>query len=127
MAVKIIDNIKFTDVKENSEISGWVFATKKLFKWFILAVLDWQQISIDYYNSLSEKEKSIYEINILSEDTLLVRAIKTKYWLLNHSTTPNCQVIKEGVVLSLKVIENIDEWEELTIDYRNHNLPNEIQ
>lgn len=59
-----------------------------------------------------------------AEDTyLLVRPFRTKYSLINHSRTPNCQLLYNP--LRVVAMKDIQEGEELTFDYRTEPLPQE--
>ena len=126
----IIDNIKQAYIS-NSSIHGFgLFAKVDIDKNDILCVLDGQVISWDKYNSITNNlsmhiqepyvQYFFMEWNALSEDTLLVRSLRTKYSYINHSRTPNTKLLYHPI--RVVAIKDIPKDEEITIDYTKEPL-----
>ena len=70
---------------------------------------------------LREYQNYIFmEWNALSQDTLLVRAFRTKYSYINHSKTPNVAIKYNPI--RIEVIQDIKNNEEILIDYSKEPL-----
>ena len=123
----VIDNILFTEISK-SNIHGFGLFAKKDFKiGEIICILDGQTMDWDFYDELCRKidlkeyQNYIFmEWNALSQDTLLVRAFRTKYSYINHSKTPN--VALKYNPLRIETIRNIKNNEEILIDYSKEPL-----
>ena len=128
----IIDNISLCDIKI-SEIHGYgAFATEDIAKGTTLCKLDGQYMEWKLYDKIisivDEKIKDLkdyffMEWNAISDETLLVRAVRTKYSFINHSRKPNLRIEKEGMILF--TIKDIYCGEELLLDYREEPLREE--
>lgn len=123
----VIDNILFTEISK-SNIHGFGLFAKKDFKiGEIICILDGQTMDWDFYDELCKKidlkeyQNYIFmEWNVLSQNTLLVRAFRTKYSYINHSKTPN--VALKYNPLRIEAIRNIKNNEEILIDYSKEPL-----
>lgn len=123
----VIDNIPFTEINK-SNIHGFGLFAKKEFKiGEIICILDGQIINGDFYDGLCKKidlkeyQNYIFmEWNALSQDTLLVRAFRTKYSYINHSKTPNVAIKYNPI--RIEVIQDIKNNEEILIDYSKEPL-----
>lgn len=129
---RIIDNIRNTYI-DISPIHGFgLFAKKPIQAGAILCELDGQKMDWDHYEklrktiNLGEYQDYIFmEWNALDTKTLLVRAFRTKYSYINHSKTPNVEVKYSPI--RIEVIKNIDEHEEIVIDYSKESLSEEYK
>lgn len=123
----VIDNILFTEISK-SNIHGFGLFAKKDFKiGEIICILDGQTMDWDFYDELCRKidlkeyQNYIFmEWNALSQDTLLVRAFRTKYSYINHSKTPNVAIKYNPI--RIEVIQDIKNNEEILIDYSKEPL-----
>ena len=76
--------------------------------------------------NLGEYQDYIFmEWNALDPKTLLVRAFRTKYSYINHSSVPNVEIKYSPI--RIEVIKNIDEHEEIVIDYSKEPLSEEYK
>ena len=76
--------------------------------------------------NLGEYQDYIFmEWNALDPKTLLVRAFRTKYSYINHSKTPNVEIKYSPI--RIEAIKNIDEHEEIVIDYSKEPLSEEYR
>lgn len=128
----VIDNIPETYLS-NSTIHGvGLFAARNIGAGTLLAVLDGQIVSFDFYYSMRDRysnnndrkdiqDNIFMEWNCIPGDKLLCRMFRTKYSYINHSRTPNCKLI--GNPPALWTYEDIREGHELTLDYREEPLP----
>lgn len=115
----IIDNLKFSYIRE-SKIHGYgLFADREIGEGVILGFLDGQSIPW----SLHSKYHLTLEWNAIDEETLLVRPYRTKYSYINHQRSPNLLILHEP--LRVVTLRSIQKSEELTLDYRKESLPQE--
>ena len=129
---RIIDNIRNTYI-DISPIHGFgLFAKKPIQAGAILCELDGQKMDWDHYEklrrtiNLGEYQDYIFmEWNALDPKTLLVRAFRTKYSYINHSSVPNVEIKYSPI--RIEVIKDIDEHDELTIDYSREPLSEEYK
>ena len=127
----VIDNIPFTKI-DKSNIHGFGLFAKKDFKiGEILCILDGQIMNWDFYDELRKKidlkeyQNYIFmEWNALSQDTLLVRAFRTKYSYINHSKTPNIAIKYDPI--RIEVVQAIRNNEEILIDYSKEPLKTKL-
>ena len=123
----VIDNIKFTYIAE-SKIHGFgLFADKNLGSGTILCFLDGQVINWDHYDEMTRtinlgkyQDYIFMEWNALDTNTLLVRAFRTKYSYINHSSEPNVEVKYNPI--RIETIREIREGDEILIDYNKETL-----
>lgn len=123
----VIDNIPFTEINK-SNVHGFGLFAKKNFKiGEIICILDGQIMDWDFYDGLCKKidlkeyQNYIFmEWNALSQNTLLVRAFRTKYSYINHSKTPNVAIKYNPI--RIEVIQDIKNNEEIFIDYSKEPL-----
>ncbi|MFW5913578.1 MAG: SET domain-containing protein [Bacillota bacterium] len=128
----VIDNIENTTIKKSSIHGLGLFATKTIPKGTLLTTLDGQEVTWDkfdeikkfYYKHFKNNEFHFFlEWNAVSQTTLLVRPLRTKYSFINHSRNPNLSIdIRSYKITALKTI-NKDE--ELFLDYREQPLRKE--
>jgi len=129
---RIVDNIKNTYI-DISPIHGFgLFAKKPIQAGAILCELDGQKMGWAHYEklrktiNLGEYQDYIFmEWNALDPKTLLVRAFRTKYSYINHSKMPNVEIKYDPI--RIEVIKNIDEHEEIVIDYSKEPLSEEYK
>ena len=129
---RIIDNIRNTYI-DISSIHGFGLFTKKAIPaGTVLCELDGQKMDWAHYEklrktiNLGEYQDYIFmEWNALDPKTLLVRAFRTKYSYINHSKTPNVEIKYDPI--RIEVIKNIDEHEEIVIDYSKEPLNEEYK
>ena len=126
----VIDNINFTYISE-SKIHGFgLFANKNLDSGTILCFLDGQVMSWDHYDEIAKSinlgkyQNYIFmEWNALSNKTLLVRAFRTKYSYINHSSVPNVEIKYNPI--RIETIKQINKNDEIVIDYNKEPLKKE--
>ncbi|MDU2009698.1 SET domain-containing protein-lysine N-methyltransferase [Campylobacter concisus] len=126
----IINNINFTYIAE-SKIHGFgLFANKNLDSGTILCFLDGQVMSWDHYDEIAKSinlgkyQNYIFmEWNALSNKTLLVRAFRTKYSYINHSSVPNVEIKYNPI--RIETIKQINKNDEIVIDYNKEPLKKE--
>jgi len=126
----VIDNIKFTHIAE-SRIDGFgLFADKNLDSGTILCFLDGQVISWDHYDGMAKtinlgkyQDYIFMEWNALDTNTLLVRAFRTKYSYINHSSVPNVEIKYNPI--RIETIKQINKNDEIVIDYNKEPLKKE--
>lgn len=123
----VIDNIPFTEISKSNIHSFGLFAKKDFKIGGIICILDGQTMDWDFYDELCKKinlkeyQNYIFmEWNALSQNTLLVRAFRTKYSYINHSKAPN--VALKYNPLRIETIRNIKNNEEILIDYSKEPL-----
>lgn len=129
---RIIDNIRNTYIDISSIHGFGLFAKKPIQAGAILCELDGQKMDWAHYEklrktiNLGEYQDYIFmEWNALDPKTLLVRAFRTKYSYINHSKSPNVEVKYDPT--RIEVIKNIDEHEEIVIDYSKEPLNEEYK
>lgn len=124
----VFDNIQHTYIQISPIHGKGLFAGTHIKKDTVLCELDGQVMPWDYYDELKkqydEQEDYLFgEWNAIDENTLLVRALRTKYSFINHSRSPNLVVRdKPTRVVSIR---DIKAHEELTLDYRKEPLRKE--
>ena len=114
-----IDNIEVGEAGPSKIHGIGLFATDFIAKGEVLCGLDGQRVPFDL-NGDMEKSR---EWNALPGNMLLVRAYKTKYSLINHSRAPNLELTHHGFTLTIVALRDIEQGEELTLDYLKENLP----
>ncbi len=124
----VVDNIKNTYIAKSPIHGQGLFAEVKFAKESVLGYLDGQRMSWDFFDSLKklydEQGDHLYgEWNAIDENTLLVRAIRTKYGFINHSRNPNVEI--RHCPMRLVALKDIAIDEELTLDYRKEPLRKE--
>lgn len=117
----IIDNIKYSYIKE-SKIHGYgLFSNQIIEKDILLGILDGQFMSyLEMNNYLGYmKTNKILEEDLewvsIDKDKLLVRNIPTKYKYINHSNKPNIKLYFNPI--RLITLRKIEKDEELLLDY----------
>lgn len=121
-----LDNIPYTEIK-TSEVHGFgLFATEDIPVQMELCKLTGQIMSRDEYAGLVSRlteltgDLSFYFLvecnHVLNPHMLKVRAFRTKWSYVNHSTTPNCFFDINSQ--SFYPLRDIKKGEELTFDYR---------
>jgi len=125
-----IDNITKGYISESTIDGFGLFAKNDINIGDILCILDGQVVAFDKYYKIKDNIspmidkpycKYIFEEwNVLDEDTLLVRSLRTKYSYINHSKFPNTKIIYHPIrVIATKYISK---GEEILIDYRKEPL-----
>ncbi len=128
-------NMKNTKIS-NSTVHGFgLFATKSIGAGHLLSVLDGQVFQCDDYEKLRERlsyglgrlrNHVFMEWNALPGDRLLARPLRTDYSYINHSLTPNLQVMANQEFtcqLELVTTRDIRYGDELFLDYNAEPLP----
>lgn len=118
-----IDNIPNTIVS-NSQVHGQgLFAASTIAKGTQLCFLDGQVVNI---KDLPSNEVISLEWNALPDDKVLVRPVRTKYYYINHSRTPNAEVsLSDDGRLGIIAVTDLKPGDELLLDYRREPLPDE--
>ncbi|MGM0411470.1 MAG: SET domain-containing protein [Bacillota bacterium] len=128
----VIDNVSFSYIKESSIHGLGLFASESIKAGTILGILDGQIIKWNEYENIVQKlENEISDIdqylfmewNAVDEETLLVRPLRTKYSFINHSRTPNLEIVYNPI--RIVAISDIKVHEEYLLDYRKEPLREE--
>ncbi len=126
----IIDNMHPTYIAKSNVHGHGLFASKEIAANECLGELDGQYISWELYNKISsqitdEQLTNTYfmEWNAITKDLLLTRPFRTKYSYINHSRTPNVEILQNP--LRIVTIRKINADEELLLDYRKEELNEE--
>lgn len=118
----VIDNIPNTIIAESAIHGQGLFSAVPIPAGAILAVLDGQLIPLAKQHIVSADICAAHcEWNAVSKDMLLVRAFRTKYSFINHSTNPNLRL--EYNPLRIVVSSDLNKGDELTLDYNKEPLP----
>lgn len=113
---RLIDNIPHTRVASSDIHGDGLFADIAFRRGQILGTLDGQVVRhADHPDVLDE------EWNAISDELLLVRALRTKYRYINHARSPNCVIDERD--MSIRAARDIEAGEELTLDYAARPLP----
>lgn len=124
-----LDNIDSTKIDQSGIHGFGLFATSTIEAGTVLCALDGQVIERKHYAEIEDlvsplisKYRKFFfmECNYLEDDRLLIRNIRTKYSYINHSRTPNTELMFDP----MRVVALVRIWpdEELTIDYRKEPL-----
>jgi hypothetical protein len=113
-----IETIPDTEVAPSRVHGRALFARRAWFPDEVLGTLDGQVVDVGHYPAVMA-----LEWNALSPERLLVRAIRTSYGFMNHSTSPNVSIDDDGV--TMRACLPIAPGEELTLDYFAQPVPPE--
>ncbi len=113
----ILNTIADTEIRPSAIHRNGLFTLKKINKGEVLALLDGQHIPWKIYSDFNLDT----EWNAISEDMLLVRFVKTKYFFINHSRTPNLKIQRNPI--GIIALRDLEINTELTLDYRDEPLP----
>ncbi|MEZ9873261.1 SET domain-containing protein-lysine N-methyltransferase [Vibrio sp. 10N.261.51.C6] len=125
-----VDNLNPTFISRSSTHGFGLFAKGNISKGNSLGTLDGQRINLDSWEkikyNIKEDIKDYYdyffmECNYLEESVVLVRPLRTKYSYINHHRVPNLEI--ENNSLSIVAVRDINDGEELFLDYRMECLP----
>jgi uncharacterized protein len=83
----------------------------------VLGTLDGQVVDVTRHPAIIDA----LEWNALSPELLLVRAIRTSYGFMNHSTDPNVSIDDDGG--TMRACRAIASGDELTLDYFAQPVP----
>jgi SET domain-containing protein len=104
-----------------------LFATRKVSAGECICILDGQVIDWQEYTEITKKKpygdftsQLFLEWNALDQKTLLARPIRTYYSYINHSRSPNLNIIRYP--LRVEAVRDIEKCTELTLDYRSEPL-----
>lgn len=116
----VIDNIPQTHFSESSVHGTGLFASEGFAAGEQLCELDGQRVPWSVY---SRREGFSGEWNATTNDILVIRPFRTRYYYINHSRTPNLQVLENP--LRVVALQDIAAGGELLLDYRSEPLPEE--
>lgn len=120
MRNKTIDNIPKGFVAPSSIHGLGLFANSDLKRLETISILDGQIVNWELIKEFCENS----EWNALNEQQVLYRPFKTKYFFINHSRTPNLEIITvKPRTLEIQVLKDLKFGEELLLDYRKEPLP----
>lgn len=117
LEVEATQTIPDTRIGPSTIHGSGLFATRAFERDAMLGVLDGQIVDVRLHPQVIDH----LEWNALSTDHLLVRAIRTSYGFINHSSKPNVLIDDGG--RTLRSCRAIAEGEELTIDYFAQPVP----
>lgn len=116
----VIDNIQCTFIAVSAIHGDGLFSETAMAAGHVLANLDGQVVPW----AVHERLNLVSEWNALPNNRLLVRPYKTKYYFINHSRTPNTEILRSGTrQVQVVALRDIAAGEELTLDYRKEPLP----
>jgi uncharacterized protein len=102
----------------SSSIQGrGLFAQRAWAPGEVLAVMDGQVVDVTRYPAVIDA----LEWNAMSPERLLVRAVRTSYGFMNHSSRPNTSIDDDG--RTLRANQAIVSSDELTLDYFAQPVP----
>lgn len=123
----VVDNLPGTLVQPSSLHGNGLFAARDLAEGEVLGTLDGQVVDWATFADMQRArpfgvagDELFTEWNALAQDTLLVRPFRTKYGFINHSRTPNTELVRDP--LRVVVIRAVSVGGELTLDYRSEPL-----
>lgn len=122
-AEALLDGARFVPTIEDVELrpstiqGQGMFATRARLRGEVLVILDGQVISADDFPRIVDA----LEWNALAPGRLLVRPIRTSYGYINHSVTPNVEIVPDG--RTMRAARNIAVDDELTMDYFAQPVP----
>jgi SET domain-containing protein len=116
----VINNIPRTHFSKSDIHGHGLFATEGFSAEEQLCVLDGQRVSWRVY---SRRKGFSGEWNATTGDVLVIRPFRTRYFYINHSRSPNLQVLEDP--LRVVALREIAAGEELLLDYRREPLPEE--
>ena len=116
----VINNILRTHISQSTIHGHGLFASEGFFTDEQLCLLDGQRVPWSVY---SRREGFSGEWNAISGDVLVIRPFRTRYYYINHSRSPNLQVLEDP--LRVVALRDIAAGDELLLDYRREPLPEE--
>ena len=117
LATPYVETITDADLRPSNIAGRGLFTLRARAAGEILCVLDGQVIDPTNHPQVME----ILEWNALSPTRLLVRALRTSYGYINHSTRPNVIVDESG--FAMRAARDIAVGEEFTMDYFAQPVP----
>ena len=112
-----IETILGTTVGSSSIQGRGLFAQRAWAAGEVLTVMDGQVVDVTRYPGVIDA----LEWNALSPERLLVRAVRTSYGFMNHSSRPNTSIDDDG--RTLRANQAIVSGDELTLDYFAQPVP----
>jgi hypothetical protein len=112
-----IETIRGTEVRTSRIQGRGLFAQRAWAPGEVLTLMDGQVIDVTRYPAVIET----LEWNALTPERLLVRAIRTSYGFMNHSTRPNVSIDGDG--RTTRASWAIASGDELTLDYFAQPVP----
>jgi uncharacterized protein len=112
-----IETIPGSDVRSSSIQGRGLFTRRAWAAGEVLVVMDGQVVDVTRYPAIIDA----LEWNPLSRERLLVRAVRTSYGFMNHSTRPNTSIDDDG--RTLRANRAIAPGHELTLDYFAQPVP----
>jgi hypothetical protein len=112
-----IETIPGTGVRSSSIQGRGLFTGRAWAAGEILTVMDGQLVDVTRYPAVIDA----LEWNALSPERLLVRAVRTSYGFMNHSTRPNTSIDDDA--RTLRANQPIAPGDELTLDYFAQPVP----
>lgn len=112
-----IETIPGTTVSSSSIQGRGLFTQRVWAAGEVLTVIDGQVVDVARYPAVIDA----LEWNALSPERLLVRAVRTSYGFMNHSSSPNTSIDEDG--RTLRAIQAIVSGDELTLDYFAQPVP----
>jgi hypothetical protein len=112
-----IETIPGTTVGPSSIKGRGLFAQRAWAAGEVLTVMDGQVVDVTQYPAVIDA----LEWNALSPERLLVRAVRTSYGFMNHSSRPNVSIDDDG--RTVRAGRAIGPGDELTLDYFAQPVP----
>jgi uncharacterized protein len=112
-----IETVPATEVRTSRLQGRGLFAQRAWAPGEVLAVMDGQVVDVTRYPAVIEA----LEWNALTPERLLVRAMRTSYGFMNHSTRPNVSINGDG--RTMRASRAIAPGDELTLDYFAQPVP----
>lgn len=118
---------------DNSYIHGFgLFSTADIFADETLGILDGQMVALADYDLIRHnlsgsignlRNQFFMEWNAMPDGSLLTRSLRTNYSYINHSPNPNLALIHDARHVVVVAARDIRADEELLLDYRRENIP----
>jgi SET domain-containing protein len=107
----VIQTVSDAELRPSKIHGTGLFSTRSRPPGEVLTVLDGQEIDPSWYPTVMEN----LDWNALAPDRLLVRALRTSYGYINHSTSPNVEIDVSGRIM--RTARTVAAGEELTMNY----------
>lgn len=123
LAARLLDGVRYLETIPDTEVAPspiqghGLFAKRPWASGEVLCVLDGQVVDVVRHPAVIDA----LEWNALSSERLLVRAIRTSYGFINHSTQPNVSIDDDGY--TMRTCRPVARDDEFMMDYFAQSVP----